>query len=274
MSIRLIAFDLDGTLLTSNKTISPRTLAVLHRAAEKGVLLVPATGRLHMAVPEDVLALPGLRYVAAVNGAEVYDLKEQKILYQAELEKEEALELMRYLDTLPAIYGCYQEGRGWIATRFYEQMKDYADAPWLLESMRRAYISTDDPEKMLLSHENGPQKLQLYFRDPKERLKVLEEITSRFPQYAISSSLPINIEINAADATKGHALAFLTRHLGLKKEETLAFGDGTNDISMLLEAGTGVAMGNGAPEVLKAADRITDTNDEDGLAKVLEEYGF
>ena len=106
------------------------------------------------------------------------------------------------------------------------------------------------------------------------RKKALEEIPSRFPQCAVSSSLPINIEVNAASATKGHALAFLAERLGIKPEETLAFGDGTNDISMLRQAGTGVANGKAAPEAQEAADRVTGTNDEDGIAAILEEYGF
>ena len=244
MNIRLIAFDLDGTLLNSGKTVSPRTKAALTRAAEHGVVLVPATGRLHRDLPADVASLPSLRYVIAINGAEVFDLKEDRLLYQAELDRTDALELMKYMDTLPAIYGWYQGGQGFISSRYYERMKDFAHAPWLFDSMRRAYTPTENPEKTLFEEESGPQKLQLYFRDMEARKKALEEIPSRFPQCAVSSSLPINIEVNAASATKGHALAFLAERLGIKPEETLAFGDGTNDISMLRQAGTGVAIGN------------------------------
>ena len=209
MNIRLIAFDLDGTLLNSEKTVSPRTKAALTRAAEHGVVLVPATGRLHRDLPADVASLPSLRYVIAINGAEVFDLKEDRLLYQAELDRTDALELMKYMDTLPAIYGWYQGGQGFISSRYYERMKDFAHAPWLFDSMKRAYTPTDHPEKTLFEEESGPQKLQLYFRDMEARKKALEEIPSRFPQCAVSSSLPINIEVNAASATKGHALAFL-----------------------------------------------------------------
>ena len=139
MNIRLIAFDLDGTLLNSEKTVSPRTKAALTRAAEHGVVLVPATGRLHRDLPADVAALPSLRYVIAINGAEVFDLKEDRLLYQAELDRTDALELMKYMDTLPAIYGWYQGGQGFISSRYYERMKDFAHAPWLFDSMKRAY---------------------------------------------------------------------------------------------------------------------------------------
>ncbi len=274
MNIKLIAFDLDGTLLNSEKSISARTRAALERAAKKGVFLVPATGRLHMGIPEEILELPDIRYIIAINGAEVYDLEKNQILYRAEMDKEKSLELFRYTDSFPIIYGWYQNGRGFIPSRFFEKIEDYGFAPWLLDNMKKVYTPTDTPEKTLMEENGGLQKLQLYFSDSDMRLKILKEMEERFSQYAISSSLPINIEINAADATKGHALAFLASHLGLKPEETIAFGDGTNDITMIRQAGTGVAMGNAAPELLKAADQITGTNDEDGVAAVLEACGF
>ena len=205
---------------------------------------------------------------------EVYDFQEERLLHEANLDRASALELMKYMDTLPAIYGWYQGGQGFISSLYYERMEEFAHAPWLFDSMKRAYTPTGNPKKTLLEEKSGPQKLQLYFRDLEARKKALLEIPRLFPQCAVSSSLPINIEINATDATKGHALAFLTKHLGLKTEETLAFGDGTNDITMIRQAGTGVAMGNAAPEVLAAADRVTASNDEDGLAKILEELSF
>lgn len=274
MNIRLIAFDLDGTLLNSAKTISPRTRAVLERAAAKGALLVPATGRVHENIPEEVLSLPATRYIIAINGAEVYDTEKKEILYRAELGKEESLQVFRYMDGVPAIYGWYQDGLGWMPRSFYEHLEDYSYAPWLLENMKKVYTPVDSLEEALGKLEGGPQKLQLYFHDLEARKKYLDEIPRRYPQYAISSSLENNIEINAALATKGEALAFLCRHLGLKQDESIAFGDGTNDISMIRQAGTGVAMGNAAPEVLAAADQVTSANDEDGLAMVLEACGF
>ena len=156
----------------------------------------------------------------------------------------------------------------------YERIADYSYAPWLEENMKKVYLPIDSCEETLMEQEGGPQKLQLYFRDLEARKTALEEILQLYPQYAVSSSLENNIEINAPRATKGEALAFLASHLGLKTEETLAFGDGTNDITMIRQAGTGVAMGNAAPEMLAAADRVTASNDEDGLAKILEELGF
>ena len=88
----------------------------------------------------------------------------------------------------------------------------------------------------------------------------------------LSYSLPANLEINAAGATKGAALTELCRMLDIPLEETAAFGDGTNDLSMLRAAGTGVAMANGDPAVLEAADLTAPTNQEDGVARILDQW--
>ena len=87
-----------------------------------------------------------------------------------------------------------------------------------------------------------------------------------------SVSLPTNLELNAAGATKGAALAALCRALGVDPLDTAAFGDGTNDVSMLAAAGVGVAMANGAPETRQAADLVTVSNQEDGVALVLDRW--
>jgi Cof subfamily protein (haloacid dehalogenase superfamily) len=91
-----------------------------------------------------------------------------------------------------------------------------------------------------------------------------------FSGIAVSSSVPRNVEINREDATKGRALLALAKHLGLRREQVMAFGDGLNDIAMIENAGVGVAMGNAVDEVRRVADKITATNDEDGVAAVIE----
>ena len=93
-----------------------------------------------------------------------------------------------------------------------------------------------------------------------------------FPELAVTSSVRNNIELNLASANKGAALEALCRHLGVAMEETVAFGDGTNDLTMLRAAGLGVAMANAAPEVKAAADRVTDDNEHAGVAKVINEF--
>ena len=92
-----------------------------------------------------------------------------------------------------------------------------------------------------------------------------------FPEYAISYALLNNIEVNAPEANKGNALHFLCAYLHVAREESLAFGDGINDMTMILEAGTGVAMANAESSVLEIADAVTASNNEDGVAVFLEQ---
>ena len=91
MAVKVILLDLDGTLLSTDKTISPANYAALERAAAMGVHIVPATGRFYEAMPAVVRELPFVRYVVTVNGAEIYDAREKKVLHREELTSEQAI---------------------------------------------------------------------------------------------------------------------------------------------------------------------------------------
>ena len=125
--IRLIALDLDGTLLNSMKLLSPANAAALERAARAGVLIVPTTGRFYGGIPEFVRRLPFLRYAIAVNGAQVYDIQGDRTIAAAEIPLERTLELMETLDEYPVAYDCFVQGKGWMERRLWEH-KSHVDA--------------------------------------------------------------------------------------------------------------------------------------------------
>ena len=269
MKLKLAAFDLDGTLLRNDKTISPRTHEALRRAHEAGVLLVPVTGRLFGTMPPEVRALPGLHYAITVNGAEIYDARAQRVLRAANFTRAEAGRMMDYMARLPAICGCYQDGRGWMSPKDFARIDEFSVQPHQPEMLRMIYTPMESLREQVLSSSVPVQKLQVYFRTVAEKERYLAEMLAKFPDYAVSTSIPNNIEVNAPEATKGAALLYLCRELGIPREACAAFGDGTNDTSMILSAGIGVAMGNAAPEVLAAADLVAKTNEQDGLAETL-----
>ena len=101
---------------------------------------------------------------------------------------------------------------------------------------------------------------------------MLKDLTERFGTLSVSTSMPCNIEINDAHANKGEAIASLTAYLGLPMAATMAIGDGLNDRSMIKMAGIGVAMANATAEVKAAADYVTTSCDEDGVAVALEKF--
>ena len=269
MDLRLIAFDLDGTLLRSDKSISPRTLQALHAAQQRGVLLVPATGRLFRSLPEALLDEQLSRYFILVNGAQVYDAQEGKTLLTEELPPELALPMLQFLKTRNVVRGVYIDGLGYMSREDYAEIHNVARTFATETLLRRSYCPADDLEQLTASA-HSVQKIIAFFHDLSEKQPVLREIAANFPGYAVSSSLGNNMEINAKYATKGNALRFLCRHLGIHPAQCMAFGDGTNDYSMLRAAGLGVAMGNASEEVQSCADEVTQTNDEDGVAQMIE----
>lgn len=267
--IRLIAFDLDGTLLDGRKALPEANRRELARLGAAGTLLVPATGRVAAGLPEALRALPGLRWAILANGAEVRDLETGAVLAREEIPLDTALELLELAESLRLPCDCYQDGRGYMTRSLYERAPEYLRDPAVLELVLRLRTPVDELRAFLRERGESVQKLQLYFTDPALRERLLRELPERFPALSVTSSIPVNIEINSERANKGEALARLCAALGVDPAETLAFGDGTNDLSLLRAAGIGVAMGNAAPELKAAASLVTSTNDDAGVAAVL-----
>lgn len=267
--VRLIAVDLDGTLLNQNKELTPRNRQALLDAAARGILIVPATGRLAGIMPESVRSLP-LRYVIAANGAQVVDLNTSETVYRAEIPCPRALEVIDTLDTLPALYDCYFDGSAWMERRFYERADRFVGDPHVLKMIRDFRQPVEDLKAVLRARNGSVQKLQLFFSSQAARDEWLPKVRVLLADLSVSSSIPINIELNSRDANKGAAVRALCKRLGIPPSDVAAFGDGLNDVSMIGSVGLGVAMENGADEVKRRAAIVAPSCDRDGVAVVVE----
>ncbi len=272
--IRIIALDLDGTLLNSDKQLTPRNAEALQRAADRGIEIVPTTGRFFSGMPACIRDLPYLHYAITINGAQVYDIARDTAVARTELSLPLALEIMTFLDTQAVIYDCYQENWGYMTASMQERVLEFVADPHYREMVLRLRKPVPELKAYLRERGLGIQKIQLFTRDPELRLQLLRTLPERFPDAAITSSVPGNVEINASEAHKGAALRRLADYLGVSMTETVSFGDGLNDVTMLSEAGIGIAMENACPEAAAAADRMTGSCDEDGVAAALEELGI
>ena len=273
MDIKLIAFDLDGTFLNDKKEIPPENLEALREAAARGIHIVPATGRLHIGVHEAIKALPFVRYFILVNGAQVYDAVEDKTIYKGEIPLEMALSVMDYMETLPVIYDCYQNGCGWMSAHMFEQIGDYVENPAMQAAVRKQRRPVPDLRTVLIERGESVQKQQMFFRDLTEMRRQRDEILpGLFPELLPTTSVVTNIELNHISAGKDKGLEALCRHLGFTAGNAMAFGDGTNDTCMLRAAGLGVAMSNAEKEVLAAADYVTGSNNEAGVAAAIRRF--
>jgi len=275
--IRIVALDLDGTLLDSQKRLSAANRAALERVASKGIHVVPTTGRFFGMMPPAVRDLPFVRYAITVNGAQVYDRETDAAIVREEIPLGTALGIMELLDRHDVIYDCYRSNWGWMTAALQDKAEGYATNEHYLKMVREFRRPVPDLKDHLraTAAEGDVQKVMLFGRKSEEgRSKKLlegvrEEIAAKFPEIKITASTWNNLELNSAAAHKGSALRRFAEHLGLGLENCMAFGDGMNDFTMVEAAGVGVAMANAEPEVKRVAKIVTRSNDEDGVAAVL-----
>lgn len=271
--MKLLAFDLDGTaFLPVSSEITERLRTSLGKAVDKGIHIVPSTGRMKNFLPETIRELRGVRYVVTANGAGVYDLKEDKKLYENLIDTQTAIRVQEVLNEYPVFVEYYNGGNAFLQRGMREDAQKHYQIPQdRMRFLQKQYTMIDEYIAFLKREQLKPEKINMpfvpeaYYDEIWERLNGMKELL-------LTSSIPGNIEINAAACTKGAALEALSAHLGIAQSEVMAVGDGGNDVAMLEYAGISVAMGNAIPEAKQAAKYVTDTNEEDGLAKAIERF--
>lgn len=268
---RLIGMDLDGTLLTTQKELTAYTKDVLLRAMEQGVEVMPATGRPIGGLPKELLELPGIKYAVTANGGRVVELKPGKSLYECLVPAETARKILEVFERYDTLREVYFDGVGYAEEEALQNIDKYLDSPPMqnyLVSTRRA---VPDIRAKFEEENRGVDKVQGLFTTIEDRDAAREELKA-IPGIEITGALDRNIEVNAEGVNKGRALIRLGETIGICREEIMGFGDGTNDLKMIQEVGTGVAMSNAKDEVKEAADYIALSNDEEGVARFIEEY--
>ena len=147
--MKLIALDLDGTLLNSDKVVSQRNFAALSLAAGQGHVIVPATGRALRAIPEQVMAFPFLHYAITINGAKVSDTRTGEALLRAEIALDTCLRLLDFVGRYDAMYDCYWNDTGWVDRSFLERVRYYNSDDEVVTLLRRTRAPVDDLKAFL-----------------------------------------------------------------------------------------------------------------------------
>ena len=267
--IRLLALDIDGTILTREKRLTNRTRAAIEAAVDAGIAVSLVTGRPFCGIPEELLSLKGLGYVISSNGAVTTDLKLSRILRNANLDPETALEIISIPRTHALVYAVFMDGMGFSEPEPFERHLGMIDNPGLETYVRGSRRITRNLEEDIREARNGVENIWFIARDRQERDALNRQICEKWNVRTVLTE-KTDLEIGCLQADKGMALSELAGLLGIGKQEILAIGDSGNDIGMLRAAGTAVAMGNAEEGIKKIADVIAGSNSEDGAAEVIE----
>lgn len=270
MDIQLICMDLDGTALSADrKTFSPRLIAALEAAHQKGIAIAPVTGRQFGLLPPAVTGHPVWEnLVVTCNGGGIYRLGTGECLLSRHISKDALEQLLDIAEKFRIPLEFSVNSRLHLTKESYDAQLPHENLRFHVHTILARSGVIVDSLRPLCS--KIVEKAQLPWIPP-EIGKAVEAALQEVAVSAVWSSAS-SMEITHPDANKGMALASLCRLLNIPPENTMALGDSGNDEGMLRAAGLGVAMGN-APEFIKiASDAVTETNANDGAAIAIERF--
>lgn len=261
--IRLLALDMDGTLLRSDLTISPRNQAAVAACLDRGVAVVLATGRFYPAAAPYLAYWPGRPiWVAANNGAQLFAPGEEEPVVSRSIDRDVAHEVLSWIDEQGLSARVYFSDSA-VINRMTEQTRAF---------MRRLGARCLHAPQLAGAVTEPPVKIVLMADAP--RARALEaEVRRRWGlRLEVTSSEPTLVELTGPGATKGETIRALAARLGIDRTEVAAIGNGRNDLTMITWAGLGAAVANADPELLAAAPQVYAHHDEDGVSAFIESF--
>ena len=271
--ILLAALDLDGTLLNSSGEVTDYTRKVLSEASDRGVVVIPATGRPLASLPPVVAKQPWVRYALTSNGAAVWDLGNDPLgcVYsryanaaQHETSQPECIVRRCFpVETAREVYEAFHGLARLAAVRGTEAIQPNDGRFTILR----------EQSEWMSRHAHAVEKFCMFFHSAEEARQYLPRFTAIRGVEVVQGS-PDNIEVTAAGVNKGESLLALAHHLGIPREATLAVGDSENDRAMLEKAGVAAVMANGMEHIRRLADIVSENdNDHDGVAEIFARLG-
>lgn len=272
MGYKLICLDMDGTLLNDKKKISDRNKETIKKAHDKGIKVAISTGRV-FASAHYYSELLGIKApIIASNGAYIREKDRDEVIYESCLEREtcekilkvmEKYNFLKYFNTCNEIIADKPFPKANIYRIMNEELPDYMKV--------NLKVVEDLHEILNQEYESRIIKFISISEDYEKLNKAKKEVEEIGGLEVVRSSLN-NFEVMNKGCSKGRAVEILAEFYNIKKEEVICIGDSENDLSMIKYAGMGVAMGNADDEIKEIANYITDTNNNDGVAKAIEKF--
>ena len=287
---KLIAIDLDGTMLNSYGEVTENTKRVLKQTKQKGAEVVIVSGRSIDSIKYIASEIDSSKNMIAGNGAIVYDRSQNKILYEKYIPKNKALDIIQICEENSIYYNVYTN-KTIIADGLRYNVLYYYKENLKKEDQKKTHITLVENIENYIKEMNEDEKIMKIFICDKNKtvfnsivrkFSVIEDIdildVSHMARKVIkqgTEDIPIEYyytEISMKDVDKWYALEFLIKKLGIPKEEVMAIGDNVNDRKMIEEAGKGIVMGGSTPKVSEVADYITLDCNNEGVAKAIEKF--
>ncbi len=270
MDIKLVAIDMDGTLLNSNHEVTEKTKRILLKAREEGVKIVLTTGRVLQSALHYSNSLNLNTFVVACNGGIIVD-KDLNVLYKKPIPKDKMVKIMKTGKDLSVYFHFYNENTFFTNSYVKEVHDYYALAKGKFEGQAVLVNLYKEDDEILVRDDLDIYKF-LFIEQDTEKLISLRKSLARIGGLSLSSSWGNNVEVMNEGVSKGSAIALLAEELNINKNNIMAIGDNENDLSMIDYAGIGVAMGNGNKLLKDSADYVVPSNEEDGVAYAIEKF--
>lgn len=266
---KLMAVDMDGTLLNSKKEVSERTKDAIQKATDAGKYIVISTGRCISEMKPYADALSMIRYGVLESGALLYDFAEQMVLYKKTVPKSETEIVLNFVKDVDAMFLVFLDGQSYIGENEINHLEDYQMGVY--KNLYDA-VTTEVPNmrEFILNNAGNLEKINIYFRSRMERQEVFEKMRGLPLSMAFSEKTSLEVSPNLT--TKGTGLSRLIDILDISQNETIAIGDADNDIDVMRFAGLSIAVTNARQQVLKISDAVVSDNDHDGVAEAIEKY--
>ena len=286
---KLVVIDLDGTMLNSYGVVTNETKEVIKKVEKQGVEVVVASGRPIDSIKEIAKEIESKNYFIAGNGAIIYDIKNDEIIYEKTLSKEKVLEIIKICEDNSISYNIYTENEILATSLKYnvlyyhkENLKKEESKKTKINLLKNMYEYIQNKEDVKFLKITICDESKAVFNSIIRKIKEIKEIEvleiSHMSRKTIKQGTEefeisyYYTEISAGDVDKWNAIEFLMEKLKIKREEIMAIGDNLNDRKMIENAGLGVAMGQSTPAILKLADEVTSSNDKEGISKILQKY--
>ena len=265
---RLIALDMDGTLLRDDKSVDPGTIRDIATAAEAGIEVVYSSGRSVAELLPYVHVLPAIRYGICMSGALVYDFRERRPVYKKAVEQKYVLQIAAEAARADAMLQLLTEGGAFVSAEQVAHLEDFHMEQYQVLYREVATLEED----MMKTAGRLPcvEKVNIFYRNAADRTRGYEALKELPLTFAFAEET--SLEMNAEGVTKAEGLRILTEYLGITMDETAGIGDGENDRAMLEAAGLSIAMGNASEAIREICDFVTDDNEHNGVGKAIRKW--